>query len=249
MIKARTKKDWLVIAVTGIALLLLLAKLTNIGWKTFAAKPLTAVKAEQLSYSEGIVWAGSLFGAEPATPTAAKPVVTADIKVYGLISGSRGAATYALLLIDGQRREIFAVGEEVVPGLKVIEITPTSITLQSGSGETKIPIIEEDKKAQELIAKPGSEPAAPAPTSGLIMPGDATRSGRASAPPPAAPAPPVPRADGPTVGSPAANSSIQPAPAVPQKPVGAVNPGKPQSGGDKTPSSVPTAPIEEDYRG
>ena len=188
MMKPKTKKDWLVIVITGIASLLLLAKLAHVGWKAFAPNKVMAIKAERLDYREGISWAVNAFGAEPPTlASSAKPAVAADVKVFGLLSGTKGSATYALLLIDGQRRELFGVGDEVVSGLTVAEITPFSVTLKSSAGEMILPILQNNQKTKELISSPqkagdnagdnGGAEKTPS-NSGLITSGDTTRSGR-----------------------------------------------------------------------
>ena len=240
MFKVKTKKDWLIIVITGIASLLLLAKVTHIAWRFLAPKATTAIKVEQLDYKTGLSWATNFFGAEPATAAGAKPAVTADVKVFGIISGKNDSAAYALLLVDGQRRELFGIGEEVVPGLKLIEITPFHIVLENGSIQTTIEILEE--KSDQTIVKSAQEnnqtSAAKPSTSELIMPGNATRAERMRAAREKAASNPAASAQ------PGLNvAPANPADAPSQKPPQTVDQSRPPA------RSETAAPVELDARG
>lgn len=182
--RAKTKADWLVIGITGLVSLLLLGKLIHLGWRIFGPAPRVGVQVERLDYQEGLAWAVSFFGAEPAGTVSAQPAVTTDIKVFGIISGGDESKAYVLLLIDGQRRDLFGVGDEITPGLTVFDITKDAVILRNATGEKTIPILEKTSENQLIVGNSSAEgennTAAPASgsSSGLIILGDATRSGR-----------------------------------------------------------------------
>ena len=180
-LKARTKKDWLIIGITSLALLLLLSKAIHLGWRIFGPEKRVAVhQVERLDYQAGLAWATSFFGAEPIIEVVQpEPVPTADVKVFGIISSARESATYALLLINGQRRDLFSVGDEIIPGLTVSEITASAVILQNASGEIIIPLVEETAKNLLLTGMSETSTVSNAGSSnGLIISGNETRSAR-----------------------------------------------------------------------
>lgn len=179
--KPKTKEDWLVIAITGLVLLLLLGKLIHLGWRIFGPAPRQGTQIERLDYQKGLDWSVSFFGAEPPDLLSAKATVAADVKVFGIIAGGTGTKPYALLLIDGQRRDLFGIGDEIVPGLRIAEITHHEVILHSSSGDKVIPILEKTSENQLIVGASTSPDAQATPSgasSGLIISGDATRSAR-----------------------------------------------------------------------
>ena len=171
------KKNWLMLGMTGLVLLLFLAKVVSIGWRLFAPSSGVSIKADALDYREGVAWAGGLFGAEPVQAVAAKAVTSTDIKILGILSAKEGEKAYALLLLDGQKTDIFSVGQEIVSGLKLTKIDANSIVVESSVGEKEILLNPQGSSAHLIGSADASSSSAGSISSNLIVIGDATRSG------------------------------------------------------------------------
>jgi general secretion pathway protein C len=66
--------------------------------------------------------------------------VATNIQAVGAFAAGKDSS--AVLSVDGKPARVFLLGQDVVPGTKVIEVTPEAVVLQSGSGsrqEVRLP--------------------------------------------------------------------------------------------------------------
>lgn len=102
-------------------------------WILFAPHP-QAVSAplEQQASAE----AGRLFGVAKASDVSATPnVAMPSVRLLGVFAGSPG---FAVLEVDGKRQEAFALGAEVVSGVKISEVAADHVALERAGAKQQV---------------------------------------------------------------------------------------------------------------
>jgi general secretion pathway protein C len=176
-------------------------------------------------------WALRIFAPAPAAPPPplqpvpsreADPVAAARMfgKVEAVSSGpssiqavgvySDGAASSAVLVIEGRPPRVVLIGQEVAPGLRLVAVTPQAAVLESGAGRQEVRVPERPPVAQpgpavvqnfslqgNVLTAPssGAAPAAAPP----LRPGQAAQDLPPGTPVPMPPGQPLPRYDSPTL--------------------------------------------------
>lgn len=204
LLTGKKKRDWPVLALTIVALVLLGAELINVGWRIFKPAEQSVIDEEPERTLSGIGPALDLFGIAPESVMQTQEVaVVSNIKVYGTFAGNKKSKSYALLLIDDDKREVYGVGQEISPGTKITDIGTDYVTITGPQGEMKLPLIEEKTGTTSIgnippggfaVQTPPPAPAEPA-SNATNKPGSATsgaNAGNAEASKPAAPMPPAP---------------------------------------------------------
>lgn len=118
-------------------------------------------------------WALRLFTPAPvAPPPPLQPAVSRDSdpiavarmfgKVEAVASGpaniqalgvySAGADSSAVLVVDGQSPRAVLLGQEVTPGLRLVEVTPQAAVLDSGGGRQEVRVPQRPPAAQSSPA-------------------------------------------------------------------------------------------------
>lgn len=72
-----------------------------------------------------------MFGLVQAAAT-----VMSNVQVAGVFAAGR--ASSAILVVDGKPPRAFVLGQEVVPGTTLLEVTPETVTLDTGSGRQEL---------------------------------------------------------------------------------------------------------------
>lgn len=100
-------------------------------WQWFAPEPAPIVKpAAPSDFARRIADAG-LFGAAPASATAAASTAGADLRLLGIISETDGRG-YALFRAGTRGPLLVAAGEDIGNGLRVEAVRPDGVTLIDG---------------------------------------------------------------------------------------------------------------------
>jgi general secretion pathway protein C len=61
---------------------------------------------------------------------------TSNIQAIGAYSAGKGSS--AVLSVDGRPARVFLLGQEVAPGLKLAEVTPETVVLESGGARQEL---------------------------------------------------------------------------------------------------------------
>jgi general secretion pathway protein C len=112
--------------------------------------------------------------------------VATNVQALGVFAAGKDSS--AVLVVDGRPARVFLVGQEVAPGMKLIEVTPEIAVLEASGmrQEVRLP-------ARPMVSFGGLPPAANFTREGntLTAPSGAAPSPRPVASPPATPQPPA----------------------------------------------------------
>jgi general secretion pathway protein C len=87
-------------------------------------------------WDRNAVAARNLFGVPAPEPQTVAPSAGIEIKVLGLVAASRGWRGYAVLQLDANRIVAIQEGEDIVPGIMLVQVQPDYIVLnRNGENE------------------------------------------------------------------------------------------------------------------
>lgn len=135
---------WLTVAWYGLGALVLGALLAKWAWVLLAPRAAAiAVAPEHGAVAE----AGRLFGvAVVVAPAAAAEAATwPNVRLVGVFAGSDGRSGFAVFKLDEKRQAGVAVGENVLPGVRLAEVHPGYVLLERGGAQRRVNLEEKSR--------------------------------------------------------------------------------------------------------
>lgn len=137
--------------------------------------------------------AGKLFGTAPVTvaavpaPRMVETTVLPNARLVGVFAAATGQAGFAVLKLDDKRQVSAAAGQEVQPGIRLLEIRPGYVMLEKSGVQQRLSLEESRKEAPgRPEAVTYSPPATTNPPSAVRYPAPAATSPAVAATSPAA---------------------------------------------------------------
>lgn len=128
----------------GLGALVLGALLAKWAWVLFAPRATAiAVAPEHGATAE----AGKLFGVPAAAPVSSVMEATAwpNVRLVGVFAAKTGRSGFAVLKLDDKRQAGVAAGENVLPGIRLLEVHPGYVLLERGGVQQRVNLEEKRK--------------------------------------------------------------------------------------------------------
>lgn len=128
----------------GLGALVLGVLLAKWVWILFAPRATAiAVAPERGATAE----AGKLFGVPVAAPASsvAEAALLPNVRLVGVFAAKTGRSGFAVLKLDDKRQAGVAVGENVLPGVRLLEVHPGHVLLERGDVQQRV-YLEEKRK-------------------------------------------------------------------------------------------------------
>lgn len=84
------------------------------------------------------VEAGRLFGATASGVSSVEGIALSNVRLAGVFAARIGQPGFAVLELDGKRQVGVAVGENVVPGTKLLEVYPDYVLLERAGVQQRV---------------------------------------------------------------------------------------------------------------
>jgi general secretion pathway protein C len=134
--------SWRAVAWYGLGALVLGVLLAKWAWVLFAPRATAiALAPEHGTVAE----AGKLFGVATAAASAVEAAAWPDVRLVGVFAGTAGRSGFAVLKLDDKRQAGVAVGENVLPGIRLTEVHPGYVLLEGGGVQRRVNLEEKRK--------------------------------------------------------------------------------------------------------
>lgn len=150
-----TKKNGMPLLWPILGALTLGALLAKWAWVLFAPHTISVAASPEYGATAE---SGRLFGVAPS-PAAATPVprltgssILPNVRLTGVFAATTGRSGFAVLKLEGNRQIGVAAGQDVQPGVRLLEIHPDYVLLGQNGVQQRV-ILEENR---EILNKPGA---------------------------------------------------------------------------------------------